>query len=1024
MIICKIGTRPAKKSGLCYVLAISSLIFAKDFKTGVLVRSQLLKINLLPMTPFLKQVADHYYKEGHIEEKCFVFPNRRSMAFFRKYLSEAVAAAACSPLIVPEMMTVNDFFSRASELQVADRVSLLVKLYECYSALTPQAEPLDEFIFWGDVILGDFNDVDKYLANPKQIFTNIADYKSIQDNFEYLTQNQRKAIESFAGHFIGKGPKESDNPNAKDVRASFLQIWNILHSLYKEFNSSLAASGLAYEGAVYRKFAESVAEKPVADVLATTFGASSYVFVGLNALNECEKAVMSKMKDAGMAEFCWDYSGDMISDPLNKSSFFMSKNVKDYPQAFSLDPEGVGMPRFNVLSVPSSYGQVKHVEGILSKVGLKASESDCAIVLPDEGLLMPLLNSIPEEVTDINVTMGYPMSYSELWSLMGDIMKMQMHVNRKDGRCRFYHKYVWDVFSNALFRKLMDGEEMKPCRERVAQIKQAARYYISQEDLSGFPLFDMVFRPVVNDMAAADSEQISSIAAYQQEVISFMAPLLMKNSDVALEIDFAKEYWCAVNRLKAMNLKIMPSTYLKLLDSLLSGVAVPFSGEPLKGLQIMGPLETRALDFRNVVILSCNEGVFPRRSVSSSFVPPELRKGFGLPTYEYQDAVWAYYFYRLVSRAETVWMLYDSRTEGLRNGEESRYIKQLRYHFHADVNTYVSDAEPGLPSGKEHVVEKTPEMLRTIADSWLSPSSLQNYVDCPMRFYYYSVEKLKKDREVAETMDPAMIGNVYHNTMWALFVSEDEMMSDTVYDKRSAKPDFMRKVTLEYLDSWKDRDADVKRKVESLVKNELGTDEILGRNLVVVSVIVRYVMETIRRDIQLLRSYGADHFEILGLEEPISAGLYGLKFFGVADRIDRIGSDGNVRLVDYKSGKDDPSVLMAAGDSAADIADAIFSPEKEVRRKVKAGLQFFIYDKMLSEKGVASLANISNSMYATAGLFADVPRVCPLDSHFASEMDERLEKLISEIQDPEVPFRMTQDEGHCEWCDFKMICGR
>ena len=194
MIICKIGTWPAKNSGLCYVLAISSLIFAKDFKTGVLVRSQLLKINLLPMTPFLKQVADHYFKEGHIEEKCFVFPNRRSMAFFRKYLSEAVAAAAGSPLIVPEMMTVNDFFSRASELQVADRVSLLVKLYECYSALTPQAEPLDEFIFWGDVILGDFNDVDKYLVDPRQLFTNVADYRSLQDTFEYLSDTQKNAI--------------------------------------------------------------------------------------------------------------------------------------------------------------------------------------------------------------------------------------------------------------------------------------------------------------------------------------------------------------------------------------------------------------------------------------------------------------------------------------------------------------------------------------------------------------------------------------------------------------------------------------------------------------------------------------------------------------------------------------------------------------------------------------------------------------------------------------------------------------
>ena len=200
------------------------------------------------MVPFLKQVADHYYNRGEIEDRCFIFPNRRSMAFFRKFLSEAVASASDKPVIVPRMMTVNDFFGRASSLEIADRVTLLVTLYDCYSSICKNAESLDEFIFWGDVILGDFNDVDKYLANPKQLFTNIADYKSIQDDFGYLTPNQRKAIESFAGHFISKSPKHSTNPNAKDVRTSFLQIWNILYPLYKDFNSVLESKGLAYEG--------------------------------------------------------------------------------------------------------------------------------------------------------------------------------------------------------------------------------------------------------------------------------------------------------------------------------------------------------------------------------------------------------------------------------------------------------------------------------------------------------------------------------------------------------------------------------------------------------------------------------------------------------------------------------------------------------------------------------------------------------------------------------------------------------
>ena len=537
-------------------------------------------------------------------------------------------------------------------------------------------------------------------------------------------------------------------------------------------------------------------------------------------------------------------------------------------------------------------------------------------------------------------------------------------------------------------------------------------------------IFHVIFQPVLKDMTLADKDQVRELAEYQQRVLSYIAPKLSQELGMVLEADFAKEYWCAVNRLKAMDLAILPATYVKLLDSLLAVVSVPFSGEPLKGLQVMGPLETRALDFRNVIILSCNEGIFPRRSVSSSFVPPELRRGFGLPTYEYQDAVWAYYFYRLISRAENVWMLYDSRTEGLKNGEESRYIKQLKYHFHVPVHEYVSKGVPGLPSEEGHEIEKTPEILEKISRASLSPSALQNYIDCPMRFYYYTVARLKKDKEVAESMDAAMIGNVYHNTMWALFTSEEEMLSDNVYDKREVKPEPMDKVTKEYLESWKKRKDDVRRKVESLMREELGTDEISGRNLVTVSVIVRYVMETIKRDVELLSLWNANHFQIVGLERPLSAELYGLKFYGVADRIDRIGDIGVVRMVDYKSGKDDPSVLNTQDAKAAEVAETIFNGDKEKRKKVKAGLQFFIYDKMLQANGIAPLNDVCNSMYATSGLFSQPPAVCPLNQTFAKEMDQRLESLLKEIQSPEVPFRMTEEVKNCEWCDFRMICGR
>ena len=311
------------------------------------------------MTPFLKQVADHYYASGHMEKLCFIFPNRRSMVFFRKHLCDAVKSR---PLLAPQMLTINDFVSRTSGLHAADRINLLLELYECYRRHNQKAESLDEFIFWGDVILGDFNDVDKYLVDPKQIFANVADYKALQDTFEYLSEAQREAIKGFLSHFNDMSGKltvdiGSDDP---DVKGRFLQIWNILYPLYMDFNGVLEEKGMAYEGMIYRRIATRLMTLSADDVLDGVFDEDArFVFVGLNALNECEKTLLRKLRDAGKAEFCWDWSGEMIRDQHNRSSFFMAENVREFPQAAIWDPEGLPVPEINVISVPSSAGPAR-----------------------------------------------------------------------------------------------------------------------------------------------------------------------------------------------------------------------------------------------------------------------------------------------------------------------------------------------------------------------------------------------------------------------------------------------------------------------------------------------------------------------------------------------------------------------------------------------------------------------------------------------------------------------------------------
>ena len=970
------------------------------------------------MTPFLKQVADHYYNAGKIEEKCFVFPNRRSMVWFRKHLCSAVKDV---PLLAPQMLTINDFFSRVSGVPASDRVRLLLELYDSYKALNPKAESLDEFIFWGDVILADFNDVDKYLVDPKQLFANVADFKALQDTFEYLTDTQREAIKGFLSHFNDQSGKltvdlGTDDP---DVKGRFLQIWNILYPLYVSYNKSLADKGMAYEGMVYRSLAERLKNMSVEDVFQDIFHeGTTFVFVGLNALNECEKTLLRKLRDAGRAEFCWDWSGDMIKDPQNRSSFFMADNVLEFPQAARWDPEGVECPEINVISVASSAGQAKRLPDILCQ--RTGAPEECAVVLPDEGLLKSVLNSIPEEIHDINVTMGLPMNVSLFYTMMADISAIQMHAVKRKDTWLFYHKQVWDLFSSEIFRKAADEKTM----EIVAKVKENARYYIPKDELTGTLLMDVIFRPVIMDPKMASTAQIASFAQYQKDVIEAIAPAIADDASLALELEYAKEYYKCINVLFEIRPEVLPMTYLRLLGQLLSSVSVPFRGEPLKGLQIMGPLETRALDFKDLVIMSANEGVFPRRSVSSSFIPPELRKGFGMPTYEYQDAVWAYYFYRMISRAEKVWMLVDSRTEGLKSGEESRYIKQLEYHFGVPLKRFVvkfgSMKTASLPD-----IVKTEEDVARIKDTVLSATTLQNYLACPAKFYYGTVKGLEAEEEVAESLDYGMFGTVYHDTMRALYTSEEAMDPEFVFNDREPRGglngEALKTVSQSYIEGWLSRKEDIKAKVKALIMMQLNTIEVSGRNLVVADVIVRYIIKTLQRDLELLKKEGRDSFEILGREIRVAGEFCGQRFKGFIDRLDSF-KEGQARVVDYKTGKvleDDENIHDG---NAEEIAEKIFNPD--MKNWPKIALQFYIYDMLVQSRPEVRGREICNCVYSTAHLFKEPPVTVPMNRKFYEAVSAKLEAMLAQMYDTSVPFRRTDDEKTCSYCDFRMICGR
>ena len=505
---------------------------------------------------------------------------------------------------------------------------------------------------------------------------------------------------------------------------------------------------------------------------------------------------------------------------------------------------------------------------------------------------------------------------------------------------------------------------------------------------------------------------------------------MTRMSGMELEVHFAKQYYLSVNRLKSQMLSILPMTYTRLLQSLIGGISVPFNGEPLKGLQIMGPLETRALDFKNLIVLSCNEGTFPHRSVSSSFIPPELRKGFGLPTYENQDAVWAYYFFRMIQRAENVWLLYDSRTEGLKSGEESRYIKQLEYQYkYPLMDRSVVGYDLKIPEG-EDVIAKTDEDVEIMKKMTFSASSIEKYLSCPAKFYYTYVKRLKVETEVSESLDNSMLGTVFHDTMLALYKggealqAEFDMSRENVLANVKKPLEVITKQYIEWLLSQKKEI--IGPKIRTLIKRQLNADEIAGRNLVFEEILNKYVVKTLQTDLALMEEYNTDRFRVIGLELERFWDFKGHKFKGYIDRMDSFRDD-EVRIVDYKTGKVDEKEVKINDENADGVVDALFSPDTKSKNRPEIAVQLFVYDRFV-EKDVED-KSVLNVLYPIPRLFSSPElasnilssRECP---DFDNKVTDRLEGLFAEMMDTGTDFRRTKDSDTCKYCDFKKICSR
>ncbi len=1011
------------------------------------------------MIPFLKTVARHYYpslREAG-ESVCFVFPNRRSQVFFRHYLTTEMGEGEY--LLSPPTMTFDEFKEALAGRKASSSLALLLELYECYKVLYKGAEPLDEFIYWGGVILRDFSDADSSRAPVRLLYTNVSDYHKLQDDLSYMTEDQKAAVAAFVDHF--KEGVYTASAEGMDVKGNFLKIWDILYPLYEAFREKIIPKGMAYPGMIDRMGADLLEGKvPSSESLGVEEILSSlsdrtirecrkFVFVGLGLLSPTESAILRKLHRARMAEFCWDYC------PAFADQFPYIKEQMDlFGQCPALEGERFESPLFRVVSSPSAVGQAKYIPSILASVDptlkevgtlpgdLKEGEEgsggkDFAVVLADEALLLPVLNSIPPQVPDINVTMGNPLSGSALFSLMSDILSLQGHIrlSKDGGEPMFYYKPVRSILSSPIIRGANDGEgEEGPVEAIFQRVRQDAKYFIPLSDLAGTPVTDAIFRCVVSpsDCATPSEELVRSMERYLEDVIMKVATGLCE-TPLAFELDYAKMYLDAIHCLEQYPLSLRLATFSRTLEAELRSRSVPFRGEPLCGLQVMGVLEMSCLDFDNVIILSCNEGTFPGKSFGASFIPGELRSAFGLPTYWVTDQRRTYEFYCMISRAKNVWMMFDSRTEGLQTGEESRYIKQLQYHYRVPLERYVLGGTV-LGSSQEGGIGKTPEMIEKIRCAKYSATSLKNYLRCGVSFYYSVVEGLEPEDDVAESLDNAMIGNVFHNTMEALLMGPTAMEPSFSMERKDIKEAIrtgriepLRFVDRDYLLSWKgSRLPKVKEKVRSLILKELGSREVSGRNLVLEKIITQYILKAIDTDLSLMNEKGVERIEILGLEKGGSIKFNGFDLVGYIDRLDSV-ERGVTRVIDYKTGKVEEKEMSVDGSNWQKVADAIFGPPSLTGRDTRPfiSLQMFIYDKFVQEMDLSPEGNsVVNTIYNVQGMFSSTPRQSPLVREFMEVMDERVAALLDEIADINTPFSRTPRLSDCSYCSFKDLCGR
>lgn len=959
------------------------------------------------MESFLKLVAADLYKhtKGNLAHTAVVFPNKRAGLFFNEYLAQE----SDSPIWSPAYVSISELFRSLSPWEVGDPVKLVCDLYKIFRRETQSTETLDDFYFWGEMLISDFDDADKNKVDTDKLFSNLQDLRNIMDDYTFIDDEQEEAIRQFFQNFSIE--------RRTALKERFISLWDVLGNIYKGFRESLASQNIAYEGMMYRHVIEHL------DVDKLPY--EKYVFVGFNVLNKVEHTLFTQLKDAGKAVFYWDYDEFYMKENrqavTHEAGEFIRRNLRDFPSPLSGELfKNLSKPKeVHYIASSTENAQARYLPQWIRN-NLTTPEKETAVVLCNEALLQPVLHSLPAEVKHVNITMGFPLSQTPVYSFLIALLELHTHgFNFKSGRYTF--QSVVTLLKHPYTRQLTGQAELLE-----KELTRNNRFYPLPGELGKDEFLTRLFTPLSGNL---------NLCIRLSETLQQVAGIYQANTSGTEDTDaFNQLYreslfkaYTTINRFRTLieedELTVQSETFRRLLVKVLSATNIPFHGEPAIGMQVMGVLETRNLDFRHLVLLSVNEGQLPKSGGDSSFIPYNLRKAFGMTIIEHKIAVYAYYFYRLLQRAERITLMYNTSSDGLNRGEWSRFMLQFLIEWPHPITRQFLEAGQSPQGTSPITVEKTPDVMRRMQSLFdvranpkakFSPSALNYYLDCPLKFYYRYVAGLSAPDEVSAEIDSATFGSIFHYA--AEHIYKDLTTHGKVINKEALETLLRNEVKLQdYVDTA------FKKLFFNVPQNE--KPEYNGVQLINSAVIARYLKQLLQNDLRYAPfTFIASEMEV---DEPIDIqtpkGVIKSRIGGIIDRMD--SKDGTLRIVDYKTGGD--------ADTPPHV-ESLFIPDKKRSNYV---FQTFLYAAIMCRKqptmkiapALLYIHRAATETYSPVIQMGEPrkPKEAVEDfSKYEKEYRERLQGLLEEIFNPEKSFTQTEIIEKCTYCDFKALCKR